>query len=52
MTSGGVAAEDYFSVAASLTQIDMILLGRLGASVVNTVARVRGEIILPRSEGP
>ena len=45
MAAGGVIAADHFPVAASLTQIDVALMGKPGTPAAGTVSWVRGEVI-------
>ena len=45
MAAGGVIAADHFPVAASLTQIDVALMGKPGTPAEGTVSWVRGEVI-------
>ena len=45
MAAGGVIAADHFPVAASLTQIDVALMGKPDTPAEGTVSWVRGEVI-------
>lgn len=45
MASGGVIAADHFPVVASLTQIEIALMGRPGTPAAGTVSWVRGEVM-------
>lgn len=45
MAEDGVVASQYFPVAASLTQIDVFLLGRMGTPSAGRVAWIRDDVV-------